>query len=789
MHPSDAPGFFLPRRQFLRDSALSAVSLATPWSFLALDSESVDAQSNDVVWQLAFKNGRPLNCNLAFAQIEAAGPGGLLVLADTRRDNTEWHTCILVPPGPLKAGQDYCITVSYEIVDRLTDDSYFYVFVRSDRLGFDADHWQTWNGEPGARGIQKLRISLTSGDYAINAGIHKQGAMRILDLKVQRGSGWAQQALTGTAGSATPLLLPSGALPFTIDAPGNSNGPVLHLADFGAVADGAAPPATGPDRNLASIKAALDQCRKVQASKLVADKSVYRIASGQTIVFDSLTDFTFDGGGATFLFHLIKGGAGVSIKNCRRSVFSNFNLDWDCAIDPPAWVGRVTALVNNQSYFEMRFETAPPLDPKAWVTMNPLDEKLRAPGTGTEFGGFTPKKIEQLDPHTVRVWPSYPMKPIVGHLYLLRHYTYEKHAVTMGGNAHISLRNLNIYTFPGIGFVTGGDQHHFELVNCRIAPPANQRRPISTTADGFHVAQSQGFIRLEQCEFSFMGDDCVNIHDNIHMGVRRVDDYTLIATRIVAWQCPFSAGDPVEIRNADLSPTGFTCKLKSAAADYKKSEVTLVFSQKLPARVASDAILFNRRFGSHNVIVRNCYFHENRARGVLCNSADWLVENNRFFHNQHAAMLLQPDVSPGLWSEGFGARNVIIRGNKFESSNSMGAGDGPVIEIGATVRGAGTAYPLQDGLLFENNEFSEMPGPAIEASSFKNLVIRNNIVTNREKAPVAEKMRGSIRADRGTGLWVEGNVWATQNGIERPSIFYDADTTHSIVCRANELKS
>jgi hypothetical protein len=82
-----------------------------------------------------------------------------------------------------------------------------------------------------------------------------------------------------------------------------------------------------------------------------------------------------------------------------------------------------------------------------------------------------------------------------------------------------------------------------------------------------------------------------------------------------------------------------------------------------------------------------------------------------------------------------------------------------------------------------------MPGPAIEASSFKNLVIRNNIVTNREKAPVAEKMRGSVRAELGTGLWVEGSVWTTQKSIEGPSLFYDADTTHSIVCRANELKS
>lgn len=680
------------------------------------------------------------------------------------------------------------ITVSYEIIERSAVDSYFYVFARSNRLGLGADQWQTWGGEAGNRGVAKLRLAANADDYSVTAGICKQGAIRILDMKIMRGSGWAEQSLTSPVGTAAPPL-PTGAQPFVVEPPANPHGAILRLGDFGAVADGAAPPAAGPDRNLTALLTALDQCRKVKAARLVVDKGVYRITSGKTIVFDGLGDFTFDGGGSTFLFHLIAGGAGVTIKNCQRTVISNFNLDWDWKIDPPAWVGRVIALAPDQSFFEMRFDTAAPLDPKAWVTMNPLDEKLRAPGAGTEFGGFNPTKIEKVDAQTVRVWPSYRMKPEVGRLYLLRRYTYEKAAVAMGGNSHLSLRDINIYSFPGIGFITGGDQHHFELIGCRIAPPHGERRPITTSADGFHVGQSQGFIRLEQCEFSFMGDDCINIHDNIHMGVRRVDDHTLVATQIVAWRCPFTAGDPVEIRNADYSPTGFTSELKSATADYKKSEVTLVFSQKLPAHVSADAILFNHRYGSRNVIIRNCYFHENRARGVLCNGADWLVENNHFFHNQHAAMLLSIDVSPGLWSEGFGARNVVVRGNRFESCNPQGAGDGAAVQMGATVQRGTSPYPLHDGVLFEANQFEETPGPAILAASFTNLVFRNNTVVNREKVLLSAPMRGSVRAELGTGLWVEGNQWATKAGIDTPKLFYDPDTMRSIVCRANQLKN
>jgi hypothetical protein len=89
--------------------------------------------------------------------------------------------------------------------------------------------------------------------------------------------------------------------------------------------------------------------------------------------------------------------------------------------------------------------------------------------------------------------------------------------------------------------------------------------------------------------------------------------------------------------------------------------------------------------------------------------------------------------------------------------------------------------------LFENNEFQEITGPAITATSFKNLLVRNNTFTNREKAPIVLPMRDSHRAKLGTGLWVEGYTWTTQSGLASPTIFYDTDTTRTIVCEDNHL--
>jgi parallel beta helix pectate lyase-like protein len=741
-----------------------------------------------IVWQVRLSGNRPTNCALAMTRVVHGEKGQPVFEADSRRDQGEWHSCIILPKGLLEAGKDYVVALDYEVIERSGNDAYFYVFGRSDHLGIGADQWQRWHGESGARGVAKLRISPTAGDFIVTAGIHRQGVIRIWNMKVLLGSGWTTLPLNGVAGHGPPPAPPTGAQPFTVDAPDNPSGPVLSLVDFGAVADGDSPPSPGPDRNLTALNAAIAKCRELKASRLIVPKGVYRITSGDTMIFDGLSDFTFDGGGSTFLFHQIKGGAGMLIKNCTRTVFRNYNLDWDWKIDPLASIGRVTKAAADSSFFEMRFETAAPLDPKRWVTMNPLDERLRAPGAGQEFGNFGPKRIEKLNDQTVRVWPSYRVPAKAGHLYLLRHYTYEKHAMVMSGNSQLSLQYVTIFSFPGIGFIAGGDQSDFELLHCRITFPDHERRPITTTADGFHVAQSQGFIRMEDCDFGYMGDDCVNIHDNIHSGVRRVDAHTLVAENIVAWSCPYAPGDAVEIRGYDYSPTGFTGTVKTATSDYKKKEVTLVFEQELPGRVHSDAILFNHRYHSHNCIIRNCYFHENRARGVLCNTADWLIEGNRFFHNQHSAMLLIADVGPN-WSEGFGAQNVIVRDNQFEAANSLGALDGAVVALSATSGGNVTHYPLVQNVLFENNEFKDMTGPAIAATSFKNLTIRQNGVIVPEQASPASKMCGAIRAELGNGLWLESNEWITSKGPAFPCLYYDAETTAKIVCQGNRPKN
>ena len=748
-------------------------------------SATLLAASDSTVWHLDLKGGFPTDCKFSLARINSTTDKPSIDL-DAVKEKDGFHSCITLKDVHLEVGKEYLVSVDYEVIDRQNSKSYFYLLARSNKLGNGADKWEKWYDNEGQSGIAKLRITPQSDDYVLTVGIRDQAAIRIRGMKIKLGNGWTSIPLDKNYGDPRSVILPTGAKDFTIDAPHNPQGAVVNLADFGIISNLGPQPDAAFDRNLAALNAALTKCREINASKLIVPKGVYRITSGQSIVFEGLNDFIFDGGGATFLFDKIKGGPGILIKNCNRIVFTNYNLDWDCVVDPIAFIGQITATAPTASYFEMRFDSLAPLDKKQWVTTTPLDEKTRTPGYGKELSRFIPDKLESIDPHTVRVWKPNDIQPEIGQWYILRHYTYEKMGIIMKSNTHLLLKDVNIYSFPGSGFVVSGDQHHFELLHCGIKFPDGQRRAITTATDGLHVDQSQGFIKMEDCDFGYMGDDCVNIHDNIHHGVRRVDAHTLVATNFTLWRSPFAVGDTVEIRNGDYSPTGFTGRLTETKLDSKNKEMTLVFEQELPVHIVSDAMLFNHRYNSHNCIIRNCYFHENRCRAILCNTPDWLIEGNKCFHNQYSGLHLVTDIKS--WAEGFGAQNVIIRNNQFNSENSIGRHEGAAIYISADVNGSHSHYHLMKDILLENNTIQEMTGPAVEAFSFQNLIIRNNKIINRELLPLVLETRGAIRTEDGGGLCVIGNQWDTRNEIAEPSILFDAETSENIMCRGNVLK-
>lgn len=105
----------------------------------------------------------------------------------------------------------------------------------------------------------------------------------------------------------------------------------------------------------------------------------------------------------------------------------------------------------------------------------------------------------------------------------------------------------------------------------------------------------------------------------------------------------------------------------------------------MPESVAEGWTAYNTECNSSNYVIRNNYFHENSARGLLLQSSNGLCENNRFFKTMAQAIKVVMDIEPTLWQEGTGVDNLIIRNNTFEKCNYSDWGT--VIEIGTNIAG------------------------------------------------------------------------------------------------------
>lgn len=102
-------------------------------TLLVVSSTISASAADDVVWQLRFNDGQPLNCALALTRVAKDEKGQTILESDTSRDKSVWHSCLTLPKGLLKAGKDYVVILDYEVIGRSGADSYFYVFGRSDR--------------------------------------------------------------------------------------------------------------------------------------------------------------------------------------------------------------------------------------------------------------------------------------------------------------------------------------------------------------------------------------------------------------------------------------------------------------------------------------------------------------------------------------------------------------------------------------------------------------------------------------------------------------------------------
>ena len=724
--------------------------------------------------------------------------------------------------GLFEPGKSYLIKFKCRI-DSAEDGAFFLFTARSDSLGPLRDLGTTTVAR--ARDCQdvEMQISIPEGvnDYSLKFSTKGSLSGVLKDLKITQGTGLdfypfaeSQREYCGEIGKTA-----TGCPDFNVELPaGNPNAPVVNAADFGAT-----------ENNLKfcdAMNAAVAHCRKIGARKLVLPKGVYHLYNSGPITFEGLKDFEFDGGGSTFIFLRDKGlakmkgldaskisnnfqdGACVKISECERVKLGNFNIDWDWAADPLGSIVRVENVCASPGgeYIDYKFvdyDNFPRRDLRVanLSSYDPVSNLIGVEGGATlgyEFyKGKNIPKMEWLSGNVLRVWHSrYSRRAKVGDFYRMQHYYYDGAGVLTHQNRHLTLSKVNVYSCRGHAFVVSGTQQYWQYLDCSIKPPEGAKaRAITCTADHLHVVNSRGYMKLIGCDFMLGADDCINVHDCTGYAVRK-SDFSL-ETRNVRGIKMFKVGDPIELRDDDFSPSGFTGKIKSVKPiDASKGVHEIVFADKIPQPKGEGFIMFNHYYSSGNILLRNCKFHSNRARGIIIQCPNVTVENCVIKNNEMAGMRIVTGYTPNLWSEGFGVDNLLVRGCVFESTNRTDVkADGFARDIHIGIyrttgeRTGQTMYPIMSNITFEKNTFKNAYGLVAFITSSGNVVFRENIIINDIPRKKPLPYRGSFLVKASTDTAIVNNIIVESKYAPNPGVYAEADTVKGLKIGGNKIVS
>ncbi len=638
----------------------------------------------------------------------------------------------------------------------------------------------------------KFKTPKNASDYAIVVSSYKGVKAKLSELEICEDHSEKFLPIKNDDSKFTLNELPKGAKEFEVDQPNNPNGEIVEAKTFGIIAQ--------KNVSLRNVKKALRYCKSVGASKLVFEKNAtYKFFDNGSINISDMKDFSFDGNGATFVFK--HQGRNFKVENNLRVKIENLKIDWDWQSDPLASLAEIVNINKKENYIDFKFlhYDQHPAYPEylRFAMLSPWNEKENAVGVEGErsfafdmFKGKRPRpKFKWLSKNILRLYDNANQSSAkLGAKFRVQHYYYDVNNIQMSDNTHLTLSNIDILSCAGHALIMRGKQKYTLFDNVNIIAPTNDKtRIITSTADHLHIVNSRGFIKLVNCEFSRGADDCINFHNNTMYGTR------LQKNSIQTRRSYGNIGDNIEFRNDDYSPMNFSTKLVDKKS-LRNGRFELVFNTPIPDSKNGNYILFNRNYDTRNIIVRNCYFHHNRARGILILASDVTIENCRFKHNEMGAIKIETGYTTHNWCEGYGVNNVLIQNNQFDSCNPLGTTHWTYerdVFIGTYLKSdpssEQTSYPILKNILFRNNTFKDTFGLTAAIGSAKNVIFAENKFVNSTSRKNPREYRNGFFVTSSTDVKIVGNTFEESALTPKLGVWYDSQTTSNIEIKSNKV--
>lgn len=608
----------------------------------------------------------------------------------------------------------------------------------------------------------------------------------------------------GSALQAVADAVATGCPDFDVELPRKTGGVVLQAADFGFAATN--------ELNGAAIQRALDEARRQGASRLELAPGTYRCFDDSGVDIRGLSDFTLDGKGARLVFRRPIRAPGASrpeidcslrVVSCTRVRIADISCDWDWETMPLGEFVRVVGThvddkADNASFIDYelvdysRSRPHPSFGgPLPLVVCNAMTEDRRSFRRGTggwcngHREGYYGAKMSWLSPSRIRVWPSVKdeQQPYLacyddyfgaeqnrrtvraaeqGGFYRLVNYYYGKGCFYFVSNHHLTIERCAVESTFGGGLGVEGDQHHWQLIDCRFGQADDARRiyPVTTTCDALHVSRSRGFAKFVRCRWNRHLDDACNFHDCALLAgksdTRRI--------RAVSGQEGFRAaevGTHVELFEENYDATGFTGRIvRIDGAEYE-------LDGPVPDPRFGLFVVRNCETATDNLLIRDCDFTDACMRNLIQGS-QVTIEGTTFRRMSGSPLRIMTEWTRKWWVEGTRATNVVVRNCVFDSNQIDGwLVDGVISEIfcGARLAAAGGGHdgsqvpPPGDQavgrILVEGCTFINPRGATLHAVSGRDYVFRNNVVRIGARKPDDPPFRGKCLSADPTRIRIE----------------------------------
>ena len=520
---------------------------------------------------------------------------------------------------------------------------------------------------------------------------------------------------------------------FYVARPNEKSCRSVNASDFGV--------STAADDNYSAFCKAIEYCKANPNITLKVDGGKYYFRTDKSIMLDGLENVLIDADGAQFIF---ENPNYFHIVNCNCIEIRGLGITWNLDVSRLASLVKIRNASKESQSFELEFTELNEVSADIPImAFTKYDSETLTPGTRQDFkenyvyqfpGSI--KTVEKTAHNVLKVTHDGSLDNYTdGEIYLLRHHVYGGNAFNVYNTSNITFSGIKLYAVAGMGWLIENRSEHFQLLGCVIGlDPEHDDNRISTTADGVHIANTNGKFRISGCDFSFMGDDDVNVHDNIATITDKLDEKTV---EIYTNANNFAAGDTAIFSSKDFDRLGFSAEVTSV--EGKK----LTFDKELPDYIVKDCIVSNGSIDSGNYVISGNYFHENRARGLLLQSNNGLCENNMFYKIMANPIKVIMDISSGLWLEGTGVNGLVIRNNSFVECNVVEWS--AQISISTNIDGKSADSTLFYNITVENNSFDNFYGRLVDASNVSNLKICGNRVNNKDGSYEARRGRIIIR--------------------------------------------